>query len=79
MYTPEQFERLQAWAARAESGAAMEHLWSPGEATFLQRYTSTTTNTVRHGCACPDPWRNGRKKKYFLGVSCRVTERGCTN
>eukprot|EP00752_Nemacystus_decipiens_P014671 g13067.t1 len=45
VYTPEQFERLQAWAARAESGEAMKHLWSPREGAFLPRYTSTTTNT----------------------------------
>eukprot|EP00903_Cladosiphon_okamuranus_P016301 g15033.t1 len=45
VYTPEQFERLQAWAARAESGVAMKHLWSSGEGAFLPRYTSTATNT----------------------------------
>lgn len=47
IYTPEQFQRLQGWAARAETGAAMKHLWSPAEGAFLSRYTSATTNTVR--------------------------------
>lgn len=56
MYTPEQFERLQAWAASAESGAAMKHLWSPREGAFLQRYASTTTNTVRPA-TMTKPWR----------------------
>ena len=46
VYTPAQFERLSKWAARAESGAAMEHFWSPSDAAFLSRYTSAVTSEV---------------------------------
>ncbi|CAM9410828.1 unnamed protein product [Ectocarpus sp. 4 AP-2014] len=44
VYTPEQYERLEAWADDAESGKAIAHLWSPTEEAFLNRYTSTTRN-----------------------------------
>lgn len=46
VYTPEQRERISTWAARAESGAAMKHFWSPSDAAFLSRYTSAVTSEV---------------------------------
>lgn len=42
VYTSEQYERLTSWAARAESGSAMAHLWSPDDGTFLSRYVSSS-------------------------------------
>lgn len=46
VYTSEQYERLEGWAAHAESGAAMEHLWNPTEGAFLSRYTSAVNSEV---------------------------------
>lgn len=61
VYTSEQYERLTSWAARAESGSAMAHLWSPDDGTFLSRYVSTSSAA-----------QNSSEVGWWVGGSSRV-------